>query len=240
MDQIIGRIEEQKLLEEAYKSKKSQFIAVYGRRRIGKTFLIKTFFMSKGCRFFHITGIQDARMSDQIHEFCRAIEITFYHSQIQLKEPNSWTKAFELLTNTINQQINDKKKIILFLDELPWLASKKSGFLQALDYHWNRFWSDMANIKLVVCGSAASWMIKNILHHKDGLHNRVTTRIVLDPFNLSDTRAYLKARGFKYNDQQVLDIYMAIGGIPFYLDFLKNNKQNDHEEYAGFYNKATA
>ena len=112
MDQIIGRVEEQKLLEEAYKSKKSEFIAVYGRRRIGKTFLIKTFFTSKDCRFFHITGIQNGRMSDQIYEFCRAIEIIFYRSQLQLKEPDNWTKAFELLTNTINQQINDKKKII--------------------------------------------------------------------------------------------------------------------------------
>jgi len=220
---IIGRGEEKKLLEDAYKSKKSAFIAVYGRRRIGKTFLIRTFFILKKCNFFHVTGIQEGHMQDQIDEFCKAIEATFYHSQIQLKAPDSWTKAFELLTNTIKQQTTKNKKIVLFFDELPWLATQKSGFVQALDYYWNRFWSNMPNLKLVVCGSAASWMIKNILHHTGGLHNRVTTRIVLDPFNLVDTRAYLKARGFTYNEQQILEIYMIMGGIPFYLDFLKKN-----------------
>ena len=137
MEKIIGRIDEKNSLERAFKSKKAEFIAVYGHRRIGKNFLIREFFSSKNCVFFHLTGIQNGNLSDQLYEFTSIIESTFYQSQLQLKDPPSWTKAFDLLTNPINQK--SLKKVVLFFDELPWLAIQKSGFLQALNYYWNRF-----------------------------------------------------------------------------------------------------
>ena len=219
MQNIIGRCEEKILLEEAFSSKSAEFIAVYGRRRIGKTYLIHEFFKAKKCMLFHITGIQEGILSDQIYSFTRILETVFYASQIQIKEPETWIKAFELLTSVIRQHPSNAK-MVLFFDELPWLASQKSGFIKALDYYWNRFWSHMPNIKLIVCGSAASWMIENILHHKGGLHNRITRKMTLDAFGLRETRDYLKAKGFHYTEQQILEIYMVIGGIPYYLNFL--------------------
>ena len=219
MDRIIGREEEKDELYRVFMSNKPEFIAIYGRRRIGKTFLVRTFFSQKKCIFFHITGIRDGKIRDQIYEFTRILEATFYGPQVRLKEPANWTLAFELLTQTIKQQ-PPRQKVVLFFDELPWLASQKSGFLQALDYYWNRFWVTMPLLKLVVCGSAASWMIENILHHKGGLHNRTTCRISLAPFTLGETKIYLKSLGFSYTDRQISDIYMVMGGIPFYLNFL--------------------
>ena len=219
MDKIIGRKEEKKQLNMAFASKTSEFIAIYGRRRVGKTFLIRTFFTQKKCIFFHITGIKDGKLQDQLYEFTRILEATFYGPHVRLKEPTSWTLAFELLTQTIKQQTS-RQNVVLFFDELPWLASQKSGFLQALDYYWNRFWVTMPILKLVVCGSAASWMIDNLLHNKGGLHNRITCRISLAPFTLGETKEYLKSLGISYTDRQISDIYMVMGGIPLYLNFL--------------------
>lgn len=219
MDKIIGRTPEKEQLNRAFVSKNSEFIAVYGRRRVGKTFLIRTYFTQKKCIFFHITGIKEGKLHDQLYEFTRILEATFYGPHVRLKEPLSWTLAFELLTQTIQQQ-SRRQKVVLFFDELPWLASQKSGFLQALDYYWNRFWVTLPNLKLIVCGSAASWMIENLLHHKGGLHNRTTYRMYLAPFTLGETKAYLKSLGISYTDRQISDIYMVMGGIPFYLNFL--------------------
>lgn len=222
MDKIVGRKQEKKQLNRVFESKSSEFIVVYGRRRVGKTFLIRTFFTQKKCMFFHITGIKDGKLQEQLYEFTRILETTFYGEAVRLKEPTSWTLAFELLTQTIKQH-KPLQKMVLFFDELPWLASQKSGFLKALDYYWNRFWVMMPKLKLVVCGSAVSWMIENILHHKGGLHNRATCRIPLAPFTLGETKSYLKSLGFSYTDRQITDVYMVMGGIPFYLNFLNKN-----------------
>ena len=223
MEKIIGRNEEKHLLEEIYKSKKAEFIAIYGRRRIGKTFLIEKFFRRKDCLFFHVTGLKEGLMHEQLINFTKSLEECFYGSQVHLKEPENWNRAFETLTNTIKRQTN-KKKIILFFDELPWLASKKSNLLQNLDYYWNRYWSNINNLKLIVCGSSASWMINKLIRNKGGLHNRTTARMVLYPFNLHETKEFLKHYKFKYTDQQILDLYMITGGIPYYLSLLSRSK----------------
>lgn len=239
MNRIIGRIEEQALLNQALKSKQAEFIALYGRRRVGKTFLIRNFFSQKDCFFFHLTGIKDGKLHDQLYEFTRILEATFYGPQIHLKEPTSWTTAFDLLTQTIKQYA-PQKNVVLFFDELPWLASQKSGFLQALDYYWNRFWVTMPHLKLIVCGSAASWMIDNLLHHKGGLHNRTTYRIALSPFTLKETKDYLKFLGFSYTDRQISDLYMIMGGIPFYLNLLDKNLSVPQNIDSLFFNKKGA
>jgi len=190
---IIGRCEEQLQLDKIYKSKEAEFITIYGRRRVGKTYLIKHFFSQKKGIFFHITGLRKGLKSDQLHAFTRVLETTFYQDGLQLKEPMNWLKAFELLTNAINLQTKNTK-VVLFFDELPWLATKKSRFIQALDYYWNRYWVDIPNVKLIVCGSAASFIINNIINDKGGLHDRITGIIVLEPFSLNDTKKYLLFR----------------------------------------------
>lgn len=220
--QLIGRLEERKTLDGIFQSKTAEFVAVYGRRRVGKTFLIKTVFKNKDCIFFHITGTRNADMHEQIADFTRIIETVFYNNELEFKNPANWKKTFELLTQAIKRETSNKK-IVLFFDELPWLASKKSRFIQALDYYWNRYWSDLSQIKLIVCGSAASWMIDNVISHKGGLHNRISRQILLSPFDLKESKEYLHSKGIKYTDAQVLETYMVMGGIPYYLNLLKRN-----------------
>lgn len=213
---IIGRKKEKQLLQKAFSSKEAEFIAVYGRRRIGKTFLIRHFFTKQKGIFFQVSGIHNADLKVQLKEFKKEIERTFYDAKIELQTPQTWLNAFEILTNAIYTQ-GKKQKIVLFFDEFPWMATKKSGLLQALDYYWNRFWVDQPNIKLIICGSAASWIIKNILNNRGGLHNRVTERLHLEPFSLYETKLYLKNLSINLNHYHVLTLYMCIGGIPFYL-----------------------
>lgn len=213
---IIGReIEQQKLLK-AFSSKEAEFIAIYGRRRIGKTFLVRHFFSHQKGIFFQVSGIHHAPLKMQLNEFKKEIERAFYNQKINLRTPDTWLEAFEMLTNAMHL-FKKNQKVVLFFDEFPWMATKKSGLLQALDYYWNRFWVDQPNVKLIICGSAASWIIKNILNNKGGLHNRVTLKLNLDAFTLQETKLYLRHLGVGLDYNQILTLYMCIGGIPFYL-----------------------
>ena len=216
-DVIVGRKREQKLLEKAYKSKEAEFITLYGRRRVGKTFLIREFFGNKKCIFFHVTGVQNGTLEQQLKKFSSVVSQTFLIDE-DLETPRNWNDAFSLLQR---QAAKTKGKVVIFLDELPWLATKKSYLLSELDYFWNRHWSGMRNIILIVCGSSASWLIQKIIYNKGGLHNRTTCRIPLQPFNLHETDLYLKSKGMKLNQKQVLSLYMALGGIPYYLNYVE-------------------
>lgn len=220
---IVGRRPELENLEETYESHRSEFVAVYGRRRVGKTFLIRAFFSDKkDCWFFQVSGIKNATSKQQLKEFKKEIIHTFYPSfkKTQFETPKSWLAAFEMLHEAINL-LSANKKVVLFFDEFPWMAKRKGRLLNALDYYWNRYWSMQKNIKLIICGSAASWIIKNILNDTGGLHNRVTKRMPMDPLTLQETEGYLKSRGILYDHYQILQLYMCLGGIPYYLDMLK-------------------
>jgi AAA+ ATPase superfamily predicted ATPase len=216
---IIGRKDEINELSEAFSSNKAEFIVLYGRRRVGKTFLIEQYFKSKKCIYFHVTGVQDGTLKEQISEFAKAIGNVFYGGAT-IAAPSTWALAFEELNKAIIK-LPKSQKVILFLDELPWMATKRSRLLQALDYYWNHYWSKDKRIKLVVCGSSASWIIKNIIYNKGGLHNRYTRSLLIKPFTLQETVDFLKSRGMKLGNKQLLLIYMAIGGIPHYLGKLK-------------------
>lgn len=213
---IIGRAVEQQKLSRLLESEQAEFLAIYGRRRVGKTFLIREFFVQQDCLFFQVTGLKDGKMKQQLSLFAKALENAFY-SHLQLTPPTSWTAAFEMLTTAIKQE-EPNRKIVLFLDELPWLTTKRSGLLQALDHYWNTDWVRNKNIKLVVCGSAASWMINKLLRAKGGLHNRVTSIISLQPFSLKEVQQYLSVRHVTLDKKQIVKLYMTIGGIPYYLN----------------------
>ncbi len=220
---LVGRKQEQAELEDIYASKKAEFTLVYGRRRIGKTFLIKQFFKKKKrCVFFYVTGVKDGTLGEQLKEFSKAIGESFYHGAT-IETPETWMRAFEELNNAISTQ-SKAKKIVLFMDEFPWMATKKSRLIQALEYYWNRYWSDLPNVKLIICGSSAAWIIKKILYQKGGLHNRTTRQIILRPFNLTETKLFLSKKNIKFEKEQVLQIYLALGGVPFYLEQLKKSK----------------
>jgi len=225
MATIIGRESEKKELELAYNSKEAEFIAVYGRRRIGKTFLIKNFFQQKECVYFQSTGIYKGTLKQQLARFTKELGDAFYGGA-SISAPDNWMAAFEALSKAI-ENIPRNKKVILFLDELPWMCTPKSSLLRALEYFWNRHWSSNAKIKLVVCGSAASWIIKKIIKNRGGLHNRTTKKIKLKPFSLHETRLYLKHQGYKIDKAGIVKLYMALGGVPFYLKQIKNDLSVD-------------
>lgn len=182
---IIGRRYEQKQLQKIYQSNDPEFVAVYGRRRIGKTYLIREFFNEKPCIFFRSSGLHKGSLKKQLEKFKKEIETTFYKGRkgTQLSPFSNWHDAFEALKDAMDL-VAGNQKVIIFLDEIPWMATPKSGLLEALDYYWNRHWSADKRVKLIICGSAASWIIDNVLHNTGGLHNRVTLRIHLEPFSL--------------------------------------------------------
>jgi len=212
---LIGRAPQKKIIEEALASKKSEFIVVYGRRRVGKTYLIKQV-LGRHIHF-EMTGIQKGDLADQLDNFLeKYIEFT---GNEDAGKPVSWMKAFGMLKRYLSKLKSNKKKV-LFLDELPWIDTHKSKFLGMLGHFWND-WATYNNVLLVVCGSAASWMVKNVLDNKGGLHNRATQYIPLQPFNLLETEQFLQAKKIKANRYQVVQLYMALGGIPYYLDLLK-------------------
>lgn len=218
--ELIGREREKKQLTELFRSKSSEFLALYGRRRVGKTFLIVNFFQKQSCRFLYASGMQEGTLHQQLENFTDAVSRAFLSPSLKLEVADSWMKAFAQLTELMENEAKNQK-LVLFFDEMPWMATKRSQFLQALDYYWNRFWVHDSRVKLIVCGSAASWIIRNIIHNKGGLYNRVTLQIRLDPFTLSETRAFLKARKLNLTIKQITELYMVTGGIPYYLARIK-------------------
>lgn len=215
---IVGREQEIQILEEFLSSENPEFLAIYGRRRIGKTFLIRNFFEDKDVVFFNITGTKDGALSEQVNHFTKQIGSVFYKGA-RLEAGKNWDETFQILTDAI-QSIQDKK-IILFFDEFPWMATKNSRLVQSLGYYWNQHWSINSKIKLIICGSSASWIIEKIVNNKGGLHNRLTKNIPLEPFNLKDTKAFLNNLGIKLRNEQIMQIYMVTGGVPYYLSKLE-------------------
>ncbi|HEV2481340.1 MAG TPA: ATP-binding protein [Puia sp.] len=212
MENVIGRKNELRILEKIQASDKSEFIAIYGRRRVGKTFLIREAFHNNFT--FYLTGVPNISLHQQLSNFQRSMR------RYDSDGPNipllNWFAAFEQLEDLILKSKSPKK--VIFLDELPWLDTAQSRFIPALDYFWNSFASARKDIVLIVCGSAASWMINKLIHNKGGLHNRITLRIRLDPFTLNECEAFFKHRKGVFSKYQLVQLYMVMGGIPFYLD----------------------
>lgn len=216
---IIGRLREQAILKELTESRKSEFIAIYGRRRVGKTYLIKNLMDSLPCIFFHVTGLQKGTLKEQLEEFAIQVGLTFYQGA-SITSRTRWRDAFEDLSQAISK-ISKEKKIVLFFDELPWMATPRSKLITALELYWNRYWAFDDRLKLIICGSATSWIIENIINNKGGLHNRVTRTIHLKPFSLHETETFLKESQIYLNHRQILDLYIVLGGVPLYWSFIR-------------------
>lgn len=212
--QIIGRKQEINLLKMSIESGKPELIAVYGRRRVGKTYLVRQYF--KDDFAFYSTGIYEGTKKEQL---------AFFNKQLNEKAngayplANDWFSAFDQLKHLLMH--SDKKTKVIFLDELPWMDTPRSRFLKAFETFWNSWGCSQPDVKLIVCGSATTWMTDKFLGGKGGLHGRVTRNIPLAPFNLSETEQLLAKQGIKWNQRQVLDCYMVFGGIPYYLSLLQ-------------------
>lgn len=217
MEILIGRNKEKEILNDALNSNKAEMIAVIGRRRVGKTFLINTVY--KDSIIFKVSGVQNAPTEEQIRVFTSQLSLAV---RKKLEQPKDWFDAFFLLIQELEPLLGDEKKV-LFFDEIPWLASPEDGFIRGLDYFWNS-WASMQNLGVVVCGSAASWMIQKVVNDTGGLHNRITKYIELKPFTLKETEEYIKSRYLNFTRYQIVELYMALGGIPHYLEEIKAGK----------------
>lgn len=211
---IIGRETEVKLLKSISQDDYSHFVAVYGRRRIGKTFLIRESF---DYRFtFQHAGLSEGGMKEQLFAFTSSMKDAGYEYK---SKPKNWLEAFEGLKDLVRQS-NEKRKII-FIDELSWMDTARSDLMVALENFWNGFASARKDVVLIVCASATSWMLSKIVHNKGGLYNRLTEKVNLQPFSLKECEEYVREAGLALNRNQILQYYMIVGGVPFYWGFLK-------------------
>jgi uncharacterized protein len=217
---LIGRESEKKIIEELLESSQSEFLAIYGRRRIGKTYLIDQVCGNK--IIFTLTGLHHATLKEQLQNF----SILFQNQTKKfIPQATNWLGAFQLLTQHLESLPNQKK--VIFIDELPWLNTPKSNFLGSLEHFWNSWASKRNDIFLVICGSAASWMINNIVKNKGGLHNRITKSISLKPFNLHESELLLRKNGIQFTKYQIAQLYMILGGVPYYLKAVKKGMSLD-------------
>lgn len=216
--QIVGRKPEIEELQRIYDSASSEFVVVYGRRRVGKTFLVREFFHDDFV--FYATGVARGNRKEQLAHFHN--RLIRYGSSDEQTLPKDWFAAFERLEALVGK--SRQKRKVIFLDELPWMDTQKSEFLKALELFWNEWASARKDIVLVVCGSAASWMVNKVINSRGGLHNRLTCKLKLLPFTLAETKEYLEAQKFKWDNLSIAECYMILGGIPYYLHLLDKNR----------------
>jgi AAA+ ATPase superfamily predicted ATPase len=218
MSKIIGRKPEIQLLKKAVDNNRSELIAVYGRRRVGKTFLIREYF--KKDLVFELTGLSGGSIKNQLENFNKEILHRGKAETNSGKAPTKWFEAFTYLENYL-ATLKTKKKKVVFIDEFPWIATPKSDFLVVFENFWNNYCTKRDDLIVVICGSSASYMVKKIINNKKGLHNRITQKIRLLPFTIHETDLFLKSRGINYTTYDTIQVYMSIGGVPHYLEKLQ-------------------
>ena len=216
--EIIGRKEEIRQLQAYCESGRPEFIAVYGRRRIGKTFLIDEFFNYQYS--FSVSGVLDGSPTEQITAFTQALRKIGYQGDM----PQSWMNAFFILSELLETRLSENQRCTIFIDELPCFDTPRSGFIQAFSHFWNTWGQKHPQVLLIVCGSATTWMIKNIIDSHGGLHNRITHEIHLRPFTLNETESMLQSMQIHWDRLSILQIYMIMGGIPYYLSLLQKGE----------------
>ena len=216
---MIGREKEQQQLRQAYDSDVSEFVAVYGRRRVGKTFLIREVF-NYSFTFQH-AGLANSMMNDQLIAWHSSLQDVGYQGKVA----KSWLEAFDQLKDVV--RLSKEKKKVIFIDEMPWMDTPRSKFVAALEHFWNSFASARRDVLLIVCGSATSWIINNVFKNHGGLHNRVTCRIHLMPFTLNECERFVAERKLDFSKHQLLIGYMVMGGVPFYWSLLQRGLSLD-------------
>ena len=214
---LIGRKKQQAELLEAYNSDDSRFVALYGRRRVGKTYLIKQTFKDK-FTFSH-SGLANGSLQEQLYGWRSSLENAGY---VAPSTPKHWLEAFDMLKELIRQ--TSAKKKVVFIDEMPWMDTPRSKFVTALEFFWNGWAAMRDDILLIICGSATSWIINKIFRNHGGLHNRVNYQIFLEPFTLHECEEYSEAMGLAYSRYDLLEAYMVMGGVPYYWSLMQKGR----------------
>lgn len=215
---LIGRKYESMQLQEFYNSGKAEFVAIYGRRRIGKTFLIDEFFNRQYA--FAVSGILGGTHIEQMSAFVLAMRQIGYQGELF----TSWLDAFYTLGELLEKRLVPDQRCVIFIDELPCFDTPRTGFINAFSHFWNSWGQKHSEVMLIVCGSATTWMTKNIIDSYGGLHNRITHEIHLHPFTLAETEQMLHAMQINWDRLSILHIYMVMGGVPYYLSLLNRGE----------------
>ncbi len=216
-NRIVGRESEFERLDRCMDEEAPQLIIIYGRRRVGKTYLINQYF--KGRFDFKLTGSFNANAQEHLQDFTDELS---RQTGIKQGKPETWRQAFNMLRAYLSELPQDEKHIVFF-DEMPWLDTPRSGFMQAFEHFWNDFGCAFNNLILIVCGSATAWIRKKVLENKGGLFGRQTCCLYLKPFTLYETEQYMKSRGIDWAQYDVAECYMILGGIPYYLSLLRSD-----------------
>ncbi len=214
---FVGREREVAQILKLERSSKAEFLALYGRRRVGKTYLIKSLYSEVFS--LYITGIANVSVKEQLVNFNLALK---KYSKSKWDIPENWLQAFQQLIAHLEK--SKQKRKIMFIDELPWFDTPNAKFIQALEHFWNSWASARKDIFLIVCGSAASWMLNKLIRNKGGLYNRVTHRMKIEPFNLHECRLFLEKKRVALDAYQIIQLYMVLGGIPFYWETVSKGK----------------
>lgn len=220
MEQLIGRTQERAELMRCYNSSRSEFVILYGRRRIGKTFLVNQVF--DGQFDFYFTGSHKALKERQLELFAKALRK--YGGLAFVPVVDSWYHAFDMLEELLDKKPRNERKL-LFFDEMPWIDTYNSEFVVALEDFWNTWAALRDDICFVACGSATSWMVDKLIENQGGLHNRITSKIYLPPFNLNECEQYLRSHQCQWDRYTITQCYMHLGGVPYYLSLLNYERE---------------
>lgn len=219
MNKFVGREDEINTLKAVLTSNNPELLAVYGRRRVGKTFLVRHVYGSH--ILFEISGLHNGKLPDQLENFSNILSRVLQTKDI--KRPGSWLEAFRQLESFLEKTRSKKKKVIFF-DEFPWFDTPRSKFLMAFENFWNSYVANRPDLVVVICGSAASYVVRNIIKSKGGLHNRITQKVRLLPFTLQEAEQFCRSRNLRFTRYDILQLYMIIGGVPFYLEKLQKSE----------------
>lgn len=217
---LIGRERERDILEDRNSREQAQLIAVYGRRRVGKTYLIQEFFRERADIVMEVVGEHGAGLGDQLANFRLSLERAFG----RVHPISSWREAFQALAGSLARVSNSPRSVLVFLDEFPWMETHKSRLVESLGYAWETELKKFPWLRLVICGSAASWMTRKVINDRGSLHNRVTEILELEPFRLADVERYFAARDIHFTRAEILELYLVLGGLPYYLDYVRRGE----------------
>ena len=237
---IIGRKHEQSILKSLYNSKQAEFVVIYGRRRIGKTFLVRETFA--GSFAFSHTALSPFELAEANTDLLYRQQLVVFGNSLREygdyhhEPPHDWFEAFAWLKELLQRQSRRKRQVV-FLDELPWMDTPRSGFATAFEHFWNGWGAGQRRLMLIVCGSAASWINDKFINNTGGLYGRTTREIHLSPFTLSECRQYFKSRQIEMDDYDLLQCYMIMGGIPYYLSFMEKGKSMSQNIDLLFFNR---
>ena len=218
---MIGRIKEQEELNRLYDRNQSDFVVIYGRRRVGKTYLVNNTF--RGRYAFHHTGLspvnekgEKVTLNDQLESFYLSLQM---YGMKKSAKPSSWLEAFFMLKKLLTEK-DDGSKQVVFIDEPPWMDTKRSRFITAFEEFYNGWCNERGNIMLIVCGSANSWIQNKLISNKGGLYNRITHKIKLLPFTLRECEEYFLSQNIQFSRYDITQSYMVFGGVPYYLGYM--------------------